>query len=103
MRDPRREGWVQRVEIDRQIDRSIDRGARTRRPGAHVDDLDAESIRLETLMRVERADTDLHEAIRQPLLHDPREWTGVRVPIALELVVQVGVRVQMQHGEPRVR
>ncbi len=37
-----------------------------------------------------------------PVLHDPGEGTGVGEPVALELVVEIGVGVELDHGQALV-
>ena len=58
-------------------------------------------------MGIERADTDLDQARRKALLHDASEGGGVRIAITglaftiaaqRELVVQITVGVEVQHG-----
>ena len=68
----------------------------------HLDHLDAETRDLLPLMGVGRADADLDEAAGEPLFHDPGERAGVREAIALELVVEVGMRVEVQDRKVRV-
>ena len=55
-----------------------------------------------TLMAVHRPDAHLHQAAREPLLHDAGEGAGVRETVALELVVQVGMGVDVQDRQPWV-
>ena len=38
----------------------------------------------------------------RPLLHDPRERAGVREAVSAELVVEVGVRVEVEDRKPRI-
>ncbi len=64
--------------------------------------LDPEAGGLAPLVRRHAADPDLHQPEDQPLLHDPGERARVGVAVAVELIVQVGVGVHMQQGEPRV-
>ena len=67
----------------------------------HLDRVDAESRDLITLMRRQRADADLHQPAAQFLFHDPREGAGVRKAIALELVVEIAVRIDVEDGHRR--
>jgi hypothetical protein len=47
-------------------------------------------------MAVERADADLDEAAGEAALHDPGEGRGVGARIAFEIVVEVGMGVEME-------
>src|SRR5258708_35447315 len=53
-------------------------------------------------MTVQRADSDLHQSLRQPSLHDARKWASMRKTAAFEFVIQIRMRVEMNHGEFRV-
>jgi hypothetical protein len=53
------------------------------------------------LMRRQRADADLHQPAAQFIFHDPRERAGVRETIALELVVEIAVRVDVEDRDLR--
>src|SRR5215467_4896447 len=46
------------------------------------------------------ADSDLNQTVRQTLFHDSCKWRCVRPWIALEVVVDVGVGVEMQNRQP---
>ena len=67
----------------------------------HLDRVDAEARDLIALMRRQRADADLHEPRAQLLFHDARERAGVRKAIALEFVIEIAVRVDVQDGDRR--
>src|SRR5439155_2318832 len=71
-------------------------------PRAHVDYLDAESLDLIALVTRERSNAHLYEAVGESLLHDPREGTGVRIPIAIEFVVEIRMRIDVENGEAPV-
>jgi hypothetical protein len=86
-----------------QVDLATGTRARAGEPRRHVDDLDAEAVGLLALVPVHGADTDLDQAYRQSFLHDARERAGVGVAVALEHVVQVGVRVDVEDGKRRDR
>jgi len=53
-------------------------------------------------MAVPRPDAHLHQAAREPLLHDAGEGAGVGEAVALELVVQVGMGVDVEDRQPGV-
>jgi hypothetical protein len=102
MRDTRRECRVEAVQVERDIERRLERKdfGVVQRP--HLDHLDAKAPRLLRLVPVHRADADLYQSRGEPFLHDARKGAGVRVAVALELVVEVGVRVNMQDAQARV-
>ena len=56
-------------------------------------------LRLIAAVPRHRANPDLNQPIRQPLLHDPGERTRVREAIAFELVVEIRMRVDLQDRE----
>ena len=96
-----RECRIQAIHVHRHVHRPVDQRPHAGRPRAHVDDFHAEARCLLLLVRRQRADADLHQPARQPFLHDARERAGMRIPIALELVVQVRMRIDVQDGRPR--
>ena len=88
------------VEVERQVDRPVEPKRGAVPPGAHVEHLDPEPLRLLALVPViVRMPTWTSRSAR-PLLQDARERAGVREAVALELVVEVGVGVEVQDGEP---
>ena len=96
MRDAGREGGIEAVEVDADVERrSRDRHA-LRREIAHLDHLDAEPRRLGAAMGVHRADAELDEAAGVAGLHDPRERRGVAERVALEIVIEIGMGVEME-------
>ncbi len=103
VRDSRRERRIEGVDVDRNVHRLAQRRTATRDPGTHVDHLDPVTLGLGALHRGQRADAHLHQSIGQALFHDPGEGTRMRVPIALELRVQVGMGVEVQDTELRMK
>ena len=99
MRDARRERGIETVEIERDVDMPGRRRPGAVGPGAHVDLLDAKSLRLIAPVPGHRADPDLDQPSGQPFFHDARERTGVREAVAFELVVEIRVRVDLQDRE----
>src|SRR5207248_2301475 len=98
-----REGGVERVDVYRHIGRAPEARPFPRDPGTHVDHRDAVALGLRPLYGVHGPDPHLHQAIRETLLHDPRERAGVRIGVACELGIEIGVRVEVQHLESRVK
>src|SRR6185295_6504502 len=92
---------VQRIQVYRDVDGCVEGDAQVIAHMAHLDDLDTEPARLRALMPAGRANPDLHQAIRESILHDPRERTRVRETVTLELVVEVRVRVDVKDRELR--
>src|SRR5688572_21096787 len=95
-------GRIERVEIDRHIERPVDARPRAGGKRLHLDYVDAEPCDLIPLVRRQRTDAHLHQPPAQLFFHDPREWAGVRIPIACELVVKIGVRVDVEDGDARM-
>src|SRR4029077_1081543 len=61
--------------------------------------LNTEASRLLLLLRIHRGDADLNEPLGQLFFHDAREGRSVGVAIALEVVVEIRMRVEMDNGE----
>ena len=101
VRDAGGERRIQTVHIDRRVDGSAQVGAASRRPRSHVDHLDTETLGLFALVSGHRANADLYEADSGDVLENTREWTGVRKSVALELVVEIGMRVHVHEREAR--
>src|SRR5687768_8120365 len=101
MRHARREGGVQAVDVHRYVDRAAYRGTDARGPGTHVDHLHAEPVGLHALVRIHRPDPNLNETLGEPGLHDARERTRVRQPVAVEDVIEIRVRIELENGELR--
>ncbi len=93
------EGGIEAVEVDGDVGRSADGRRIEPAERAGLDRLDAEPVDLLALVGVGGADPDLDEAIAQPVLHDPGERRRVAEPIAVQLVVEVGVGVDVDDGE----
>src|SRR5581483_4367109 len=66
---------------------------------AHLHDFYSELVSLLFLMLVHGSNADLHEALHQAGFHDPREWARVRQAIALELIIEVRVSVEMKNRQ----
>ena len=77
VRHARREGRIQDVEVERQVDGRLQIERRDVQPTPARDDLDAEALGLLSLVLVGGSDADLHQAIDQTLLHHSREGAGV--------------------------
>ena len=99
MRDPGDEPRLEYVEIEAEIHRLLEAERQALAPALHLDELHAEPSRLFPLVPVERPGTDLHQPVGQALLHDPGEGTGVGEAVALELVPQVAMGVEVEDGE----
>ena len=102
MRDAGREGGIEPVEVDADVERRVGDRHALRREIAHLDHLDSEPLRLRAAMGVERPDADLDQPARMPALHDPREGRGVAERIAFEIVVEIGMGVEMEDVERAV-
>jgi hypothetical protein len=63
---------------------------------AHLDDLDTEPLGLRAAVAIEGADADLDEAHGMAGFHDPGKGRGVGERVALEIVVEVGMCVEME-------
>jgi hypothetical protein len=94
-----REGGIQSVQIHREVDRTFHDWAHSGLPRPHVDHFDTKPLRLALLVAVHRSDPDLHQPPSQSLFHDPGERAGVREAVPLELVVQVGMGIDVEDRE----
>src|SRR4029077_13508186 len=65
------------------------------------DDFNSKFFRLLALMSIHGADADLDQALGGSLFHDARKWASVRQPAALEIVVEIGVGIEMEDGQSR--
>ena len=99
MRHPGRERRVEHVYIDGDVNRMSKDVSLPGHPPAHVHHLHSEAVRLFALMPRHGPNSHLYQLIAQPLLHDPRERTGVRESVALEDIVQVGVRIKVEQSQ----
>src|SRR5437899_1831848 len=102
MRNTRRKRWIERVEIQRDVDRTVQIEWLAWLILAHRHDLHAKTVCLLALVRVHGANAHLHEPRRQSLLQDPREWAGMRSAAALELIIQIRVSINMQNRHARM-
>jgi len=95
-------GRIEPIEIQGDINRrreiEIERAIAT----AHLDHLDTEPLELRAMMIIGGAQADLDQPVRQSLLHDPCKRRSMRARIALIGIVDVGMRIEMQDGEPRM-
>ncbi len=94
---------VDAVKVDADVKRTIKHRYLVRRETEHPDDFDAEAVGLLSAMAGQRAYPHLHQPRRQPALHDPCEWRGVAARIAFEIIVEIGMGVEMQDRHRPVR
>src|SRR5215218_6544499 len=97
MRHARRKRRIERVNVERDIDRSIKLQLQIPDQVTHLDRLNTKLSHLLPLIRGKRSDPDLHESLHQFLFHDAREWRGVRITIALISVVKIRMSVEMKN------
>src|SRR5215470_10022181 len=99
MRDAGCKGGVEDVHVERDVDRA---------PGLHLlerslptdfEDFDAEARGLFFLVLVHRTDADLDKALSKLFFHDASKRRGVRMAVALEVIVEIGVSVEMNDGQ----
>ena len=100
MRHPWRKGRIVSIQIQRQINRSIELGRQIRAPVAHVYTLDPKAFGLLALMRVHRGDAHLHKAYDLPHLHHPRKGSAMPQWPDVLLIIEVRMGVNVQHIEP---
>ena len=93
---------IEHVQIDRNVERSVESEAAAGVPVAHLDDLHAELLGLRALVAVHRANPDLHQAPDDSQFHDPGERARVRQAATLEFVVEVRVSIELQDVQPFV-
>src|SRR5437870_5527022 len=54
------------------------------------------------LMIVHGANPHLHQTLRQFVFHVPRKWAGVRIRIASEIVIELGMSIEVKNAQRRV-
>src|ERR1044071_7340055 len=99
MRDTGRKRWIERVDVERDVDGTIELQLYVADQVTHLDRLNAKLPYLLALISSERPDSHLHQARRELLFHDARERRRMRITIALKAVVNVGMRVEMKNVE----
>ena len=102
MRNSRRIRWIQRIHVKRNISRPRSFQCLVRGKGAHFEYFDAKALGLLSLMLVEGSNSYLHQPRRQPRFHNARKRTSVREAISLELVIQIGMRIEMKDCQRRM-
>ena len=100
--DSRGQAGLDRVQVERQVHRHVEAKRHAVTPGGHLDHFHPEPLRLLALVSRHRPDSDLDQAVRQALFHDPGERTRMGVRVSLEVVVQVGMGVEVQDAEAGV-
>ena len=98
MRHARSKRRVEHVDVDRDVHRTVDRRHRHDALASLVD-LDAEALGLRPLVWGHGANPELDETGNLALLHDPSERARMGIPIAVELVVEIRMRIEMQERE----
>jgi hypothetical protein len=99
MRNARGKRRIERIHVERNVDRAVDLHAIERGQVPHFDDLDAEFLCLLALMPGHRPNADLDQPLGRAFLHDARKRASVRQPVAFEFVVEIGVRVEVENGQ----
>lgn len=99
MRNARRKRRIERVHVERDVHGALDFHAVERGQMPHLDDLDAEFLRLFALMSSHGPNANLDQALGGALFHDPGKWTGVRKPVALEFIVEIGMGIEVKDGQ----
>src|SRR5260221_1102707 len=97
--DARGEGGIERVHVERDVDGAGE--VEMRRIGKifYFENSHGIFFGLFVLVVVQRADTDLDEAMDELLFHDSSEGAGVGVRVAFVIGVKIGVRVEMDEGD----
>src|SRR4051794_4998349 len=96
MRYARREGRVERVHVDANVERAVWDRHPLRRKAPHLDRLDPVAPGLLATVGVGAPDANLDEPRGQLLLHDPSEGGGMAQRIAAKILIDVGMGVEMQ-------
>lgn len=97
MRDTGSKGWVDGVKVQGYVERAGQVAGPESLKISHLEYFDAEAFGLPPLVRVERADANLHQPSSQPGFHNAGKWAGMREMVAIQFVVQIGMRVDMQN------
>src|SRR5215213_10582678 len=99
MRHAGRKRRIERVNVERNVNRCVKLQLQIPDQIPHLNRLNAKLSRLLTLIRSERSNPDLHESLCKFLFHDAREWRSVRITIALVAVVTVRMRAERRNAQ----
>src|SRR5579862_1568229 len=99
MRDSRRECRIENVNVEADVNGAGSLQLIKSRKSSHLNHLDPELFCLFLLMSVHGADSDLYEALCQSRFHDSRERACVRHPVTAELLIQVGMCIEMKNRQ----
>ena len=99
MRNARRKRRIERVNVERDVNRRIKLELQVADQVAHLDRLNAKLPHLFALMCGERSDSHLHQSLHQPLFHDARKRRRVRITIALVVIVNIRMRVEVKDAQ----
>src|SRR5262249_52935608 len=99
MRDTRRERRIERVHVNRNINRRFETQFEAILEISHLDYFHPEAFGLLTLMTVHRANADLYQTLRQRFLQNARKWAGMRIRITVKIVIEIGMRVEVQNTD----
>ena len=100
VRDTGCKGRIKRIEIQRQIDRSVEPQLADVEAMAHLVNLDAETFGLRPLVGIQCADADLHQPGDLAAFHQPRKGRCVAERVAAHIVIQVRMRIDMKQVQP---
>ena len=95
MGNARGECRIEHVHIYRNIEGPLEYQILGRFPHVGREDLDTESFSLLLLMRIRGPNADLYQPAGEPFLHDPCERTGVREPVSIEFIIEIGMCIQL--------
>jgi len=87
---------IEPVYVEGNVDRTIKRKNQIVIPVLHLDHFYTKAVDLIALVTVQSANADLHQTLHQLFFHDSCERTSVRITIALELIIEIGMRVEME-------
>src|ERR1044072_1768013 len=90
---------IERVNVERDVNRRIKLQLQIPDQVAHLDRLNAKLSHLFTLMSGERSYPYLDQSLHESLFHDARKGRSVRITIALVAVVNVRMRVEMKDAQ----
>ena len=100
VRDTGCKGRIKRIEIQRQIDRSVEPQLADVEAMTHLVNLDAETFGLRPLVGIQCAYADLHQPGDLAAFHQPREGRCVAERVATHIVIQVRMRIDMKQVQP---
>src|SRR6266851_4603158 len=99
MRHAGSKGGVECINIEGDVNRRIELKLVVVVIAFHLQYFHSKSFDLFALMLIDCADSYLDKTLYKLLFHDARKRGGMRITIALKIVIEVGMRIEMQNTQ----